>query len=50
MEFYYYIGEGPEADALLIEVRQRSETAQASRLAVEPSMDEEGTRIYEEAA
>lgn len=28
---HYYIGEGPEADALLTEVRQRSETAQAAR-------------------
>lgn len=31
MEYRYYIGEGQEADALLIEVRQRSETARAAR-------------------
>ena len=32
MEHHYYIGEGPEADALLTEVRQRSETAHATRM------------------
>lgn len=31
MEYHYYIGEGPEADALLTEVRQRSESAQTAR-------------------
>lgn len=31
MEYRYYIGEGQEADALLTEVRQRSETARAAR-------------------
>lgn len=31
MEYRYYIGEGQEADALLTEVRQRSETAHAAR-------------------
>lgn len=31
MEYRYYIGEGQEADALLTEVRQRSETAYAAR-------------------
>lgn len=31
MEYRYYIGEGQEADVLLTDVRQRSETAQAAR-------------------
>ena len=31
MKYRYYIGEGQEADALLTEVRQRSETAHAAR-------------------
>ena len=31
MKFHYYIGEGPEADALLTDVRQKRETAHAAR-------------------
>lgn len=31
MEFHYYIGEGPEADVLLTEVRQSLKTAHAAR-------------------
>lgn len=32
MEYHYYIGEGPEADALLTEMRQCSEMVHAARV------------------